>query len=107
VQIWVYSSNSNAYFFLEGVADNIGLRRYIGRGDAYLVFNQDHDDKVREGMATIGKQYGFGEMKYESQYLPFMELMLRLEEVENTPKAERSEAEIQAIKRDINELKQR
>jgi len=106
-QIWVYSSNSDVYFFLEGVADNIGLRRYISRGDAYLVFDQEHDDKVRAGMAVIGRQYGFGEMNYESQYLPLVEWLIRLEEIDNSPKNERSLAETQAIKRDINELKTR
>jgi len=107
MKVWVYSSNSDLYFLLEGVQDNIGLRRYISRGDAYMVPDEQFDHKVREGMAVIGKQYGFGEMDYEGQYLPLIERLIRLEEIENLPKSERSEAEIQAIKRDINELKQR
>ena len=107
LKIWVYSSNSDVYFFLEGVADNIGLRKYIARGDAYLEFNQEHDDNVKMGMAVIGKQYGFNGIKYDEQYLPLVEWLIRLEEIENLPKSERSEAEIQAIKRDINELKTR
>ena len=107
LKIWVYSSNSDLYFLLEGVADNIGLRKYISRGDAYLEFNQEHDDNVKMGMAVIGRQYGFSGIKYEEQYLPLVEWLIRLEEIENLPKSERSEAEIQAIKRDINELKQR
>ena len=107
LRIWVYSSNSDVYFLLERVADNIGLRKYIARGDAYLEFNQEHDDNVKMGMAAIGKQYGFSGIKYEEQYLPLVEWLIRLEEIENLPKSERSEAEIQAIKRDINELKQR
>ena len=107
LKIWVYSSNSDLYFMLEGVADNIGLRRYISRGDAYLEFNQEHDDNVKMGMAVIGKQYGFSGIKYYEQYLPLVELLIRLEGVENLPNSERSVAEIQAIKRDINELKTR
>jgi len=107
LKIWVYSSNSDVYFLLEEVADNIGLRRWISRGDAYLVFNQEHDDNVRMGMAVMARQYGFDGMDYESQYLPLVEWLIRLEEIENLPKSERSEAEIQAIKRDINELKLR
>lgn len=107
LKIWVYSSNSDLYFMLEGVADNIGLRKYISRGDAYMVFDQEHDDNVKMGMAVAGKQYGFSGIKYESQYLPLVEWLIRLEEIENLPKSERSEAETQAIKRDINELKLR
>ena len=107
LKIWVYSSNSDVYFLHEGVADNIGLRKYIARGDAYLEFNQEHDDNVKMGMAVIGRQYGFDGIKYESQYLPLVEWLIRLEEIENLPKSERSEAEIQAIKRDINQLKLR
>ena len=107
LKIWVYSSNSDVYFLLEEVADNIGLRKWISRGDAYLVFNQEHDDNVRMGMAVMARQYGFDGMDYESQYLPLVEWLIRLEEIENLPKSERSEAEIQAIKRDINELKLR
>ena len=108
LKIWVYSSNSDVYFLLEEVADNIGLRKWISRGDAYLVFNQEHDDNVRMGMAVMARQYGFnGGLDYEGQYLPLVEWLIRLEEIENLPKSERSEAEIQAIKRDINELKQR
>ena len=107
LKIWVYSSNSDVYFMLEGVTDNIGLRRYIARGDAYVVFDQEHDDNVKMGMAVIGRQYGFDGIKYESQYLPLVEWLIRLEEIENLPKSERSEAEIQAIKRDINQLKLR
>ena len=108
LKIWVYSSNSDVYFLLEEVADNIGLRKWISRGDAYLVFNQEHDDNVRMGMAVMTRQYGFnGGLDYEGQYLPLVEWLIRLEEIENLPKSERSEAEIQAIKRDINELKLR
>ena len=108
LKIWVYSSNSDVYFLLEEVADNIGLRKWISRGDAYLVFNQEHDDNVRMGMAVMARQYGFNSgLDYEGQYLPLVEWLIRLEEIENLPKSERSEAETQAIKRDINELKQR
>ena len=107
LKIWVYSSNSDVYFLLEEVADNIGLRKWISRGDAYLVFNKEHDDNVRMGMAVMARQYGFDGMDYESQYLPLVEWLIRLEEIENLPKSERSEAEIQAIKRDINQLKSR
>ena len=63
LKIWVYSSNSDIYFLLEGVADNIGLRRYISRGDAYFEFNQEHHDNVKNGMAVIGKQYGYSAIK--------------------------------------------
>ena len=108
LKIWVYSSNSDVYFLLEEVADNIGLRKWISRGDAYLVFNQEHDDNVRMGMAAMARQYGFnGALDDEGQYLPLVEWLIRLEEIENLPKSERSEAETQAIKRDIYELKQR
>jgi hypothetical protein len=107
LKIWIYSSNSDVYFLLEEVVDNIGLRRWIAKGDAYLEFNQEHEDKVRAGMAVIGKQYDFGEIKYEEQYLPLVELLIHLEVVENQSNKDRSVAEVQAIKRDIKQLKDR
>jgi len=102
--VWVWSSNSGAYFQQHECTDNTGLRRIINQGRAFLAYDAEHDWYVNDGMKTIGQNYDIKNIDYHRHYLPLIERSIELENAENMPKGEKSEAKIQAIKRDINEI---
>jgi hypothetical protein len=107
LKVWVFSSNSGVYFLLENPMDNTGLRRFINHGNAFLVPDEEHDTKVRAGMKAIGVKYSLAEIDYHSHYLPLVETVLSLENQENLPKDERSEAVIVGLKNEIKQILER
>jgi hypothetical protein len=102
--LWIFSPNTGAYFMVDEVDDNPAIRRIINHGNAFLVPNEEHDRRVRAGMAIVGAKYGIEDIDYYRHYLPLMERILALEVEENLRKSERSEAEILALKREIKEI---
>lgn len=107
LNMWIFSATSGVYFLMENIEDNPGIRQKISHGNAFLVPDEDHETKIQAGMAAIGAKYGIKEIDYYSHYLPLVERVISLENHENLPKGERSEAVIVMLKKEINEILER